>query len=94
MKEPLSLAGAGGCRCGHQDQGAPVLDARQIPHAVRHGAIFGALESIPAGGTLVVVAPHEPLPLLAQVGRRYGDGYSYETQEVADGEWQVRFTRA
>lgn len=94
MNQPLSFSPrSGGCTCGHRDESTPVLDARQIPHAVRHAAIFGALDSIAEGGTLVLVAPHEPLPLLAQVEQRYQGGYSYDTHEVAEGEWRVRFTR-
>ena len=41
---PLAKA-AGACGCAHDDSD-PVLDARTIPHAVRHAAIFGALDSI------------------------------------------------
>ena len=44
---PLAKA-AGACCCAHDDSD-PVLDARTIPHAVRHAAIFGALDSIAPG---------------------------------------------
>ncbi len=75
MIEPLPtlpLAHAhSGCTCGEaQGHDAPVLDARTIPHALRHAAIFGALDSLPSGGALVLVAPHDPQPLLAQARDR------------------------
>lgn len=55
------------CACGEADPpGHPELDARTIPHAIRHATIFGALESIQPGAGLVLVAPHDPLPLLTQ----------------------------
>jgi uncharacterized protein (DUF2249 family) len=89
----LPLAGrSGSCGCGHTPE-EPVLDARSIPHAVRHGSIFGALDSVSAGGSMVLVAPHDPLPLLAQAQERYGDAYVVEYIERGPAEWRLRFRR-
>ena len=66
------------CGCGHHDEDLPVLDARVIPHALRHAAILGALASLTPGRAMALVAPHDPLPLLAQIADAYGD-----TVEVA-----------
>ena len=60
-------ASSGGCACGGHDQGVPELDVRQIPHAIRHATVFGALGAIAPGFALDLVAPHNPLPLLAQI---------------------------
>lgn len=43
------------------------------------------------GGTLVIVAPFEPVPLYAVLGAR---GFSHETEKVAADEWVVQFTRS
>ena len=43
------------------------LDVRAVPHAIRNATVFGALEAVQPGGAMVLVAPHDPLPLLAQV---------------------------
>ena len=68
-----AAGGCGGhsCTCGEVDgPGYPELDARVVPHAIRHATIFGALDAVGPGGGLVLVAPHDPLPLLAQVEQR------------------------
>lgn len=48
-----------GCGCAHED-GAPELDVRAIPHAIRHATVFGALGAIKPGQSMVLVAPHDP----------------------------------
>ncbi|TNU72247.1 DUF2249 domain-containing protein, partial [Miniimonas arenae] len=72
-------AAAGGhqCDCGHDDA-TPVFDVRDVPHAVRHGAVFGALAATPPGSALVIIAPHDPLPLLAQLHERFALEVGYD----------------
>jgi len=94
MNQPVEIlptAPETGCGCGGHDDPAPVLDVRMIPHAVRHGAVFGAFDAIAPGGSLVLVAPHAPLPLLAQLAERA----PIDVETVVDGptEWHVRVTR-
>ena len=85
----------GGCTCGEaQAPDAPVLDARAIPHAIRHAAIFGALDSLPSGGALVLVAPHDPQPLLAQARDRYPEGNAVEYLQQGPEAWHIRLQRA
>jgi uncharacterized protein (DUF2249 family) len=83
-----------GCTCGEdQGQEAPVLDARAISHAIRHAAIFGALDSLPSGGALVLVAPHDPQRLLAQARDRYPEGIAVEYQQRGPEAWHLRLQR-
>ena len=71
--------GCDGVRCGETDNGGlPELDARAIPHAIRHAAIFGALDDVAPGGGLVLVAPHDPLGLLGQLQQRAPDAFVVE----------------
>ena len=89
--------GCGGeCGCGEQDPAGvlPVLDARAVPHAIRHATIFGALDSVGAGGGLVLVAPHDPLPLLAQLEQRSPGLFSIDYLERGPEAWRIRFVRA
>lgn len=65
--EPAATARAGGastgsgCGCGcAPEAGDPELDVRGVPHALRHGTVFGALGAVPAGEAMVLVAPHDP----------------------------------
>jgi uncharacterized protein (DUF2249 family) len=102
--EALGESGCGGqCGCGHQDDaetaGAarvvlPELDARTVPHALRHATIFGALDSVRAGSGMVLVAPHDPLPLLAQLEERSPGMFSVDYLERGPEAWRVRFVRA
>lgn len=96
MGEPIQILteGArahGGCDCGGQDDGAPVLDVRTIPHSIRHAAIFGAFDSIAPGASLVIVAPHAPVPMLEQLRKRA----PIKTEYLLEGptEWHVKITR-
>ena len=83
----------GGCGCGEHDRGTPELDVRPIPHAIRHATVFGALSAIPLGGSLVLVAPHDPKPLLAQIADREGPITVTYLDEGPDA-WRLRITRA
>jgi uncharacterized protein (DUF2249 family) len=52
--------------------------------------IMEAAIGIEPGGTLVIIAPFEPVPLYAVLEAR---GFSHETEKVAADEWVVQFTR-
>ena len=93
MTESITLHTQPGCNCHDAVASDPVLDARLIPHAVCHAAIFGALDSLGAGSSLVLVAPHDPLPLLAQAKDRYNGNIAIEYLERGPEAWQLRLTR-
>lgn len=80
------------CTCGGHAQEIPELDARTIPHAVRHGAILGAMSQLPSGASMVLVAPHDPLPLLEQMKQAFGQ-IGIEYVERAEGMVKVKLTR-
>ena len=72
----------------------PELDARAVPHAIRHATIFGALDSVGPGSGMVLVAPHDPLPLLEQLEQRSPGLFSIDYLERGPEAWRVRFVRA
>jgi uncharacterized protein (DUF2249 family)/iron-sulfur cluster repair protein YtfE (RIC family) len=89
-------SGCGGhtCGCGELDgPGYPELDARTVPHAIRHATIFGALSGVGPGGGLVLVAPHDPVPLLGQVAERWPDTFAVSYLEQGPEAWRLAFTR-
>ena len=89
--------GCGGhsCSCGEVDgPGFPELDARTVPHAIRHATIFGALDAVRPGGGLVLVAPHDPLPLLAQVEQRAPGVFEVDYLERGPEAWRLSFVRS
>lgn len=82
------------CTCGEDDSSAyPELDARAVPHPIRHATVFGALDGIRPGAGMVLVAPHDPQPLLAQVERRDPGAFSVEYLERGPDAWRLSFVR-
>jgi uncharacterized protein (DUF2249 family) len=87
---------SGECTCGQEDSlnSLPELDARQIPHAIRHATIFGALDSVGPGSGMVLVAPHDPLPLLQQLETRFPGSFSVSYLERGPEAWKIQFLRS
>lgn len=84
----------GSCGCGgHDDVDIPVLDVRAVPHAIRHATVFGAFDAIPDGGSLMLVAPHDPLPLLRQLTVRAAGALAVDYEERGPEAWRLRLTR-
>jgi len=89
-------AGCGGhsCGCGEVDgPGYPELDARAVPHAIRHATIFGALDSVQPGAGMILVAPHDPVPLLAQIEQRSPGMFEVDYLERGPEAWRLTFVR-
>jgi uncharacterized protein (DUF2249 family)/iron-sulfur cluster repair protein YtfE (RIC family) len=83
------------CGCGEQDgPGLPELDARTIPHAIRHATIFGALDGVGGGGGIILVASHNPLPLLAQLEQRAPGAFTVEYLEEGPETWRLALVRS
>jgi len=95
--QPVAEAqgGCGGhCSCGEVDEaGYPELDARAVPHAIRHATIFGALDVVAPGGGMVLVAPHDPLPLLAQLEQRAPRQFEVSYLERGPEAWRIQLIR-
>lgn len=82
------------CGCHETDgDGYPELDARAVPHAIRHATIFGALDAVTVGNGMVLVAPHDPLPLLAQLEQRDPGGFGVRYLERGPEAWRLLFER-
>ncbi|MDX3714992.1 DUF2249 domain-containing protein [Streptomyces europaeiscabiei] len=86
--------GCGGvCGCGDAEQTPePELDVREVPHALRHATVFGALDAVPAGTAMVLVAHHDPLPLLAQIEQRSPGAFAVDYLERGPDTWRLRLS--
>lgn len=101
----LDLVQAPSCGCDHESQeaagdarwvaadGTAVLDARAIPHAIRHQTVFDALAQKAAGESLILIAPHDPLPLLRQIEQRDPATFDVAYEESGPTAWRLRITR-
>ena len=93
--EAASSGGCGGaCGCGGADEAELTLDVRPVPHAIRHATVFGALDAVPTGGTLQLVAPHDPLPLLAQIEDASPGVFTVAYDDRGPDAWRLRLTRS
>ncbi|MGZ8736178.1 MAG: DUF2249 domain-containing protein [Nocardioides sp.] len=94
--EAAAAGGCGGhtCTCGEVDaQGFPELDARAVPHKIRHATIFGALDAVAPGSGMVLVAPHDPLPLLSQLQQRSPGEFEVSYLERGPEAWRLQLVR-
>lgn len=88
------MSNSTGCRCGeHTETAVPSINVLDIPHAVRHGAVIGAITQLPVGGELDVVAPHDPLPMMAQLEDVAPGQFARTYITEGPEQWTVRFTR-
>ena len=85
--------GEGSCGCSAPDDGKPELDVRDIPHAIRHATVFGAFDAIAPGSSLVLIAPHDPLPLLRQLDRRSPGQLDVTYLERGPVRWRLDIAR-
>ncbi|HRW17450.1 MAG TPA: DUF2249 domain-containing protein [Dermatophilaceae bacterium] len=81
------------CACGCSDEGVPELDVRAIPHAIRHATVFGALGAIKPGQSLILVAPHDPKPLLAQIADREQGAIDVSYLQEGPDAWRLKLSR-
>lgn len=79
------------CGCHETATDIPVLDVRTIPHQIRHATIHGAFDAVAPGSSLIIVAPHKPLPLLAELESRFP--ITVEYVEEGPTEWKLLITR-
>lgn len=81
------------CGCGETDADDPVLDVREVPHSIRHATVFGAFDAVPAGGALVLVAPHDPIPLLRQLDHRASGRLEIHYEQRGPEAWRLRLVK-
>ncbi len=70
-----------------------LFDARGVAKRFRHAAIFGALDALEPGEIMQFVNDHDPLPLIDQLYRRYGDTVEVNYIERQPGNIVINFIR-
>lgn len=68
-----------------------LFDARGIAHRFRHSAIFAALDVLEPGESMQFINDHDPVPLLGQLNRRYGDRLTFEYRQRVPGAVVIDF---
>ncbi|GCF15170.1 hypothetical protein Harman_31050 [Haloarcula mannanilytica] len=68
-------------------------DVREIPKQERHPTIHHRYGMISEGGTMELIAPHEPRPLQREFRQQYGDAFTWEVVESEPGRCRVQITK-
>lgn len=103
----LPVVEAASCGCDPEDHepavepeylstgadGVVVVDARKIPHAIRHKTVFAHLDEVAPGKSLILIAPHDPLPLLRQLSNRNPGVFAVEYEQSGPEDWRLRLVR-
>lgn len=84
---------SGGCGCGCSSSETPELRVTDLPKIIRHGAVVGGLTSMKPGQQIVLVAPHDPKPLLTQLHRTAPDSFDVVYLEEGPVDWRLQVTR-
>ncbi|MEU1302684.1 DUF2249 domain-containing protein [Streptomyces shenzhenensis] len=83
----------GACGCGSADEAeVPELDVRDVPHSLRHATVFGAIAAVPSGRAMILVAPHDPLPLLGQIEDRHPGAFAVDYLQRGPEAWRLLLT--
>lgn len=69
------------------------LDVRNLPHANRHGTIFGLLGRLVVGQALVITVDHDPQPLRYQLDAIHGGEFSWDYLEKGPAVFRVAIRR-
>ncbi len=64
-----------------------------IPHAVRHAAIFGAIDSLRPRAVMVISATHDPVPMLNQLNQFYGGTFQTQYLDRGPERWRIQIRR-
>ena len=60
---------------------------------MRHAAIHGVVDGLQPGAAFVLVAPHNPVPLLNQIADRHGDAIQVSYVEEGPEAWKLKLAR-
>lgn len=66
------------------------LDVRPLDIPDRFNAIFGKLDELARGDTLLLINDFEPVPLFGEMQNR---GYTYEKQQKGPSEWHIKISK-
>lgn len=69
------------------------LDVRPIPPREKHPAIFGTLDTLKPGESLLLINDHDPRPLRYQLDAERSGAFAWTYEEEGPLVWRVRIVR-
>ncbi len=70
-----------------------MIDVREMAPRERHPRIFGFWETLPEGGSILLINDHDPVPLYYQFAAEFAGGFRWEYLEQGPETWRVRISR-
>ena len=78
---------------GHDADGDPELDVRDLAPAQRHESIFAGYHALALGAGFVLVNDHDPKPLRYQFEAEHPGEFTWDYLEAGPKVWRVRIGR-
>lgn len=69
------------------------LDVRTIAKQDRHPQIFATYSELPVGGSLVLIADHDPIPLRREFDVDQPGSFDWEHLNREPRDWRIRITK-
>lgn len=92
-----STGGCAGCACGDGGCGgqgaAPVVDLGTVPSEVRRSVVEAVIAAVPVDSDVILVAPHEVLPLLRALDESDSGALQATYEEEGPELWALRVRR-
>ncbi|CAA7611345.1 conserved hypothetical protein [Candidatus Terasakiella magnetica] len=70
------------------------LDVRTIAPRDRHPQIFNTFDTLPVGGSFILVNDHDPKPLYYHFNAERGGTFGWDYLEEGPETWRVRISKA
>lgn len=70
-----------------------LIDVRSLPARERHPTVFGTWGGLPAGGAMLLVNDHDPVPLYYQFVCEHAGRFHWEYLEQGPEVWRVRIAK-
>jgi uncharacterized protein (DUF2249 family) len=70
-----------------------LIDVRPMPPRERHPTIFRTWDGLAAGGSILLVNDHDPVPLYYQFAAEYAGEFRWEYLDKGPEVWRVRISR-
>jgi uncharacterized protein (DUF2249 family) len=70
-----------------------LIDVRALPPGSCRNAIFQAIHALADDDTLVIAAPHDPVPMREYLGTAHPGEFGWDYLEEGPDVWRVRIRR-
>jgi len=70
-----------------------VMDVRNIPCSIKHGAIVRTFQELPVGDYFILLNDHNPVRLRDQFAAQWPDTFAWQYFEQGPNDFRVKITK-